>query len=58
MMGGYFIDYVLAKNCKNQDAYFGTCYKCGKCGRKFDPSQGNGVLVKESPAGPVSEDEE
>lgn len=34
------IDYVPANECKNEDAMY-TCYKCGKCGRKFE----NGIMV-------------
>lgn len=29
------IDYELAKECKNEDAWC-VCRKCGKCGRKFE----------------------
>lgn len=29
------IDYTLAKECKNEDAWY-TRYKCGKCGRVFE----------------------
>lgn len=29
------IDYVLAKECKNKEAYY-ICYKCGECGRVFN----------------------
>ena len=29
------IDYTLAKECKNEDAWY-TCYKCGKCGCRLD----------------------
>lgn len=28
------IDYILAQECKNEEAWF-TCHKCGKCGRIF-----------------------
>lgn len=34
------IDYVPSKECKNKDVMY-TCYKCGKCGRKFE----NGIMV-------------
>ena len=34
------IDYIPAKECKNLEAWF-TCYKCEKCGRKFE----NGYMV-------------
>lgn len=29
------IDYILAKECQNENAYY-ICLKCGKCGRKFE----------------------
>ena len=29
------VDYMICKECRNQDAYYGTCLKCGECGRKF-----------------------
>ena len=39
-----FIDYVPAKECKNQEQTYGCiCVKCGKCGRVFD----NGIMVDE-----------
>lgn len=28
------LDYISAVECKNKDVWF-TCYKSGKCGRKF-----------------------
>lgn len=28
------IEYTLAKECKNENAWY-TCCKCGKCGRVF-----------------------
>ena len=28
-------DYILAKECKNEEAFF-TCLKCGECGRVFN----------------------
>ena len=34
------VDYVLAKECKNPDAWY-MCHKCGKCGRKFE----DGLMV-------------
>ena len=34
------IDYILAKECKNSEVWF-TCYKCEKCGRKFE----DGLMV-------------
>ena len=36
------IDYILAKECQNQGAYY-TCLKCGKCGRKFE----DGFMIDE-----------
>lgn len=35
MQSWIIVDYVLAKECKNKEVFY-TCYKCGKCGRKFD----------------------
>lgn len=35
------IDYIPAKECKNEYAIY-TCCKCGKCGRKFND---NGIMV-------------
>lgn len=29
-----FVDYWTCDACQNP--HYGTCYKCGKCGRKFD----------------------
>lgn len=29
------VDYILAKECKNEKAWC-TCCKCGKCGRVFE----------------------
>ncbi len=34
------VDYVLAKECKNPDAWY-MCHKCGECGRKFE----DGLMV-------------
>ena len=34
------VDYITAKECKNGEAWY-TCYKCGKCGRKFE----DGIMV-------------
>ncbi len=39
-MSNLIIDYIHADQCKNPDVWF-TCYKCGKCGRKFE----DGFLV-------------
>ena len=36
------ISYSISNNCMNKDAYI-TCYKCGKCGRKFSKT---GLLKK------------
>lgn len=38
MFKGCFLiiaDYILAKECKNPDAWY-TCHKCGACGRVFE----------------------
>ena len=34
------IDYIPAKECKNPEVWY-TCYKCEKCGRKFE----NGMMI-------------
>lgn len=39
-MSNIMIDYIPADQCKNDNVWF-TCYKCGKCGRKFE----DGFLV-------------
>jgi len=31
-----FVDYGIAKECKNPDAYGALCEKCEECGRKFN----------------------
>lgn len=36
------ISYHINEDCMNKDAYI-TCYKCGKCGRKFSKT---GLLKK------------
>jgi hypothetical protein len=46
------VDYVLAKECKNPDAWY-VCHKCGKCGRKFE----DGFMVDDGGTRP-QEDEE
>ena len=46
------VDYSRAKECKNEECMYGTCYKCGKCGRKFE----NGFMVDDG--GTTVEDEE
>lgn len=45
-----FVDYWVAKECKRP--HYGMCYKCGKCGRKFE----NGIMVDDG--GTTEEDEE
>ena len=35
------IDYVVAKECKNKEAY-DICYKCGECGRVFSEE---GIMI-------------
>ena len=45
------IDYTLAKECKNEEAWC-TCCKCGKCGRVFE----NGYLIDDG--GTTIEEEE
>ena len=46
------VDYVLAEECKNPDAWY-MCHKCGKCGRKFE----YGIMVDDGGTHP-QEDEE
>lgn len=46
-----FIDYAVAVECKNEDSLY-ICYKCGKCGRKFDSS---GIMIDD--AGTTVEEE-
>ena len=46
-------DYVKAKECKNKEAWF-TCYKCGKCGRRFD----NGFMINDGGTHPEDEEDE
>lgn len=36
-----FVDYIIAEECKNREAFF-VCYKCGKCGRVFDD---DGIMI-------------
>lgn len=36
------VDYILANECKNEEAWY-TCYKCGKCERVFK----GGFLIDE-----------
>lgn len=45
------VDYVPAKECKNKEVWY-TCYKCGKCGRKFE----NGFMVNDG--GTTADDED
>ena len=45
------IDYILAKQCKNKEAWY-TCLKCGKCGRVFE----DGYLIDDG--GTTIEEEE
>jgi len=47
-----FVDYTVCKECKDFEAWcFGTCYKCGRCGRKFND---DGVMVDSGGTHPVS----
>lgn len=34
------IEYTPAEECENEDVMY-ICYKCGKCGRKFE----DGIMV-------------
>lgn len=46
-------DYIPVKECKNKDVWY-TCYKCGKCGRKFNE---DGIMVDDG-GNTVMEDED
>ena len=46
------VDYGISKECQNKDAWY-TCYKCGKCGRKFE----NGFMVDDGGTTPMEWDE-
>ncbi len=46
------IDYTVAKECK--EITYGICYKCGKCGRKFNEY---GIMIDDGGT-TVEEDEE
>lgn len=50
MIEKMFVDYWHAKECKEPEAMM--CFKCGKCGRKFE----NGIMVDDG--GTTSADEE
>lgn len=41
MIESMFIDYAKSDQCENEECMYFTCYKCGKCGRKFE----NGFMV-------------
>lgn len=47
------IDYIPAKECKNKDVLY-TCYKCGKCGRKFDE---HGIMVDDGETTSMDDEE-
>ena len=36
MMETMIADYATCLECKNQEAIYGTCHKCGSCGRRFN----------------------
>ena len=39
----FFVDYCCAKECCNtENEMHMTCYKCGKCGRKFNDA---GIMI-------------
>ena len=46
------VDYGIANECQNKDAWY-TCYKCGKCGRKFE----RGIMVDDGGTTPMEWDE-
>ena len=38
-----FVDYIVSRECKDFEAFcYGTCHKCGKCGRMFNE---NGMMI-------------
>ena len=47
----FFIDYCKAEECKNEETWY-TCYKCEKCGRKFDEQ---GIMVDDGGTHPYEE---
>ena len=47
------IDYIKAKECQNREAWF-ICYKCGRCGRKFE----DGFMVDDGGTTPDYGEEE
>lgn len=48
-----YVDYSTAVECQNPEAWF-TCYKCGKCGRRFE----NGIMVDDGGTHPEMEEED
>lgn len=54
MFNFMIIDYIPAKECKNDDVFY-TCLKCGECGRVFDE---HGNMVDEGGTTPQEYDEE
>lgn len=49
-----FVDYAIAVECNNEEAW-NLCYKCGKCGRKFDD---DGIMTDDGGTHERSEDGE
>ncbi len=47
------VDYAPAKECKNKDVWY-TCYKCGKCGRKFNES---GIMIDDGGTSSMNEED-
>lgn len=52
MFENMIVDYIVADQCENQDAWY-ICYKCGKCGRKFK----NGRMIDDGGTTVSDEDE-
>lgn len=48
-----FVDYIPAKECKNEDVMY-TCYKCGECGRKFNES---GIMIDDGGTSSMNEED-
>lgn len=47
------VDYIPAKECKNEDVIY-TCYKCGKCGRKFNEC---GIMIDDGGTSSIDEED-
>ena len=47
----FFVDYCKAEECKNEETWY-ICYKCEKCGRKFDEQ---GIMTDDGGTHPYEE---